>query len=62
MLTNENPIPVLLLANKVILEVLACASDAIHYDFTTDKVCHSLKFITQPVVIEPKPFDFGYKS
>ena len=33
-----------------------------HYDFTTDKVCHSLELITQPVVIEPKPFDFGYKS
>ena len=33
-----------------------------HYDFTMDKVCLSLKFITQPVVIEPKPFDFGYKS
>ena len=31
-------------------------------DFTTDKMCHSLKFITQPVVIEPKPFNFGYKS
>ena len=27
-----------------------------------DKMCHSLKFITQPVVIEPKPFNFGYKS
>ena len=33
-----------------------------HFNFTTDKVYHSLKFITQPVVIEPKPFDFGYKS
>ena len=33
-----------------------------HYDFTMDKVCHSLKFIMQPVVIEPKPFDMGYKS
>ena len=34
----------------------------LHYDFTTDKVCNSLKFVTQPVVIEPKPFDLGYKS
>ena len=34
----------------------------IHYYFTTDKVCHSLKFIKQPVLIEPKPFDFGNKS
>ena len=33
-----------------------------HYDFTTDKVCHSLKFIMQPVVIESKPFNFGYNN
>ena len=36
--------------------------EKIHYDFTMDKVCLSLKFIMQPVVIEPKSFDFGYKS
>ena len=52
------------LVNAVKSIKIVCIKMAKHYNFTTDKVCHSLKFIMQPVVIEPrcKAFDFGYKS